>query len=134
MGLLRLATLLVGSLALQLSLVGDGVACRVASHGALVTAQVRTVHAAMPGMAMPSAVGAGSQQTLATHAPSPAPRPCDQPGAPRFCQAPASCITPFAVAITDRTSIGAPAPGAPVLTVLVPSSLVLPPELPPPRA
>jgi len=134
MRFLRLATLVLGVVALQLSLVGDGVAYLGIAQGQGSAAHAHAgARALMAGMTMPAA-GAQRLQGTASHAPSPAPRPCEQSGAPQSCQLSASCAPTVVVAVGERVPDGVPASRAPVLTVLAPASLALPPELPPPRA
>lgn len=133
MRLLRLATLVTGFFGLQLSLAGDGSACLVTAHGTSGAAQTRAARAAVAEMPMASMETAPAEHSAA-QAPTPSKRPCDDSGAPRSCQTPASCTVAFATADSSRTATALPASDAPVLTVLAPSSLVLPPELPPPRA
>ena len=133
MRLLRLATLVTGFLGLQLALAGDGSACLITGHGTSGAGRAGAAHAAMAEMAMAS-MGTARGEHAAAHAPTPAKRPCDESGAPRSCQTPASCTVACATTDSNRTPAPVPASDVPVLTVLAPSSLVLQPELPPPRA
>lgn len=127
---LRFATLVLGFIALQLSLVGS-VACGIASRGSGTGARAEA-GPLMAGMMMSAAVE--KHPSAAPHSPAPAPRPCDQPGAPGSCPPSASCAPALVGTVAERTPDRVLVIGVPALTVLAPSSLALPPELPPPRA
>lgn len=133
MRFLRLPSLAVAFLGLQFALVGERMVCPAAVNGSAAATQAEAADVAMAGMAMPVGSASGARDDAA-HAPSPTQRPCDESGAPRSCQAAASCATAFAVAVSDRTPAAVTATAMPVLTVLAPASFALAPELPPPRA
>lgn len=130
MRFLRVATLVVAFLGLQFALGGTGVACPAAAHGTSGPSNAGAPVGAMAGMMIATAAA----EQGAAHAPSPGKPPCDESGAPRSCQTPASCATAFAATAADQARAAVPAASVPVLTVLAPASLALAPELPPPRA
>lgn len=132
MRLLRLATLILGFVALQLALVGGG-ACRVPPGGSVPGAEAGGIGTLMVGMTMPT-TGAENHPGSVQHAPAPTPQPCGQSGAPGSCPISASCAPALAATIAGQSPVTVLPSSAPALVVLVPSSLALSPELPPPRA
>ena len=131
MKFLRVATLVIAFLGLQFALVGTGVACPAVARATSGASSAGAPVGAMVGMMMATAAGG---QGAAAHAPSPTKPPCDESGAPRSCQTPASCATAIAATAADHARSAVPAASVPALTVLAPASLALAPELPPPRA
>ena len=123
----RFTSILVGFLALQLSLVGDSSPCRSPLSG--------ITHGGADGsdaMAMAMAPSGGDQSADADAAPGNG--SCDMPAVP-------SChlATPCAVSFVAENAVNNSAPLALATTALVsaasaPASIVIPPDLPPPRA
>ena len=113
---LRHVALIIGLLAVQLTLTTDGTACARAMSGG------RTAPApgAMAGMNM---TGASLAKT-----------PCDGPHSPMPCRGSMSCVAPF-VGVAGAKAVGvALTHDALSLIVISPVSLTRLPELPPPRA
>lgn len=132
MRLFRLATLVMGFISLQLALGGAGV-CRVLPSGSMPGAVADGSGTLMVGMTMPT-IGAETQPGSVQHAPAPAPQPCGQSSAPISCPTSASCAPALAAAAAGQSRATVLPADVPALAVLVPSSLALSPELPPPRA
>lgn len=112
---LRHVSLILGLLAVQLTLASDGITCVRAMFGG------RT--AAAPAMAGMNMTGT-----------SPAKTPCDAPHSPVPCHGSMSCVAPFVAAVSAGPACVALAHDAVSLTVISPLSLTRLPELPPPRA
>lgn len=132
MRLLRLATLVMGFIALQLALGGGG-ACRVLPGGSMPGAEAGGAGTLMAGMAM-AMPGAENQAGSVQHAPAPPSQPCSQSSAPGSCPISAACALALAGAVAGPSTATVLTSGVPTLAVLVPASLALSPELPPPRA
>ena len=119
----RFTSIIVGLLALQLSLVGDSSPCRSSLSG--------ITHGGGNGSdAMAMAPADGDQGADA----APGNGSCDMPGVPTCHLA-----TPCAVSFVAEIAVNGVATLAPVATVspgvaVAPASIVSPPDLPPPRA
>ncbi|GAC1699747.1 MAG: hypothetical protein NVS9B3_16590 [Gemmatimonadaceae bacterium] len=126
---LRVATLLAGFLAVQLSLVAGGPSCLGATpvDGASALMSTSTVAPVMANMAMAATVAD-------PRAPTPANSPCGEQGAPRACQSLTSCIVSFVGVIASVPGAPVPERDVPTLAVLTPVWFALPPDVPPPRA
>ncbi len=123
MHLIRRITLILGLLAVQLSLAGDGAACALTAAGA----------DAMSGMDMGSPPAASADQ-VSTYESAPAPVPCNRSNVPGSCRWGIACGAVFLAAPVAPSRVAA----RPVTVRHEPlsaiGSLVRAPDVPPPRA
>ena len=133
------ATLTLCSLGLQLALAAVGVTCVMPSGEETHSASAGTTGMDMAGMEMAgmdmAGVPAGEGTAPSSHSHGPDGAPCDQPGTPKACQVMAPCAGAFVAVAPSRARSSADIPAAVLaVSVAMPASRTIPPELPPPRA
>lgn len=133
------ATLLLFSLGFQLPLAAVGVTCVMPRGGASHVSNAGTSAMDMAGMDMAgmdmTGMPAGEGGAPSSHSHGPDGAPCDQPGTPEACQVMAPCAGAFVAVAPTRARPTAHVPVAVLaVSVAMPPSRTIPPELPPPRA
>lgn len=119
--------LLAGAAALQLSLLGNALACPMPSGGAAVAATSTGVGTTAPMADMDMSAGGGKSESHQA--------PCDDSSAPLACLAMAACGSAVDVVVSASYRRVATHPyQVRAGDQLAPASITAQPELPPPRA